>query len=78
MTGPPRLHGLFFNRQASRRDHVAVYVVRSFRRLDGRAGGLEILAGDFFPVDALPPGTTAPTRARLDEVLRGTPPAADW
>ncbi|MFG3756795.1 NUDIX domain-containing protein, partial [Klebsiella pneumoniae] len=26
ITGPPTLHGVFFNRRISRRDHVAVYV----------------------------------------------------
>ena len=30
MTAPPRLHGLFFNRRVSRRDHVAVFIVREF------------------------------------------------
>ena len=28
ITGPPELHGVFFNRNASRRDHVFVFVVR--------------------------------------------------
>ena len=36
-TAPPRLHGMFFNNRVSRRDHVAVYVLREFREL-GRAG----------------------------------------
>jgi 8-oxo-dGTP pyrophosphatase MutT (NUDIX family) len=76
--GSPQLHGIFFNRRASRRDHVVVYAVREFRQLDARAGGLEIVAGAFFPLDALPAGTTAPTRARLNELLRGTSPASDW
>ena len=31
LVGEPRLHGIFLNRHVSRRDHVAVYVVRSFR-----------------------------------------------
>ena len=31
LEGPPLLHGVFFNAQSSRRDHVAVYVVRTFR-----------------------------------------------
>jgi 8-oxo-dGTP pyrophosphatase MutT (NUDIX family) len=74
----PELHGIFFNRRASRRDHVAVYVVRNFRRIEQGVGGLEIVAGQFFPLDALPAGTTAPTRARLDEIVRGAPVAADW
>ena len=29
--GPPLLHGVFLNTQSSRRDHVAVYLVRTFR-----------------------------------------------
>src|ERR1700684_195221 len=29
---PPALFGIYFNRRASRRDHVALYVVRSFRQ----------------------------------------------
>lgn len=32
LTGEPALHGLFFNSHVSRRDHVAVYVVRQFRQ----------------------------------------------
>jgi 8-oxo-dGTP pyrophosphatase MutT (NUDIX family) len=30
---PPLLHGLFFNGRASQRDHVALFVVRSFRQV---------------------------------------------
>ena len=30
LKGEPALHGLFFNSHVSRRDHVAVYVVRQF------------------------------------------------
>src|SRR3977135_1795799 len=29
---PPRLHGVFFNDRDSRRDHVALFVVRAFRQ----------------------------------------------
>ncbi|TPW00533.1 MAG: hypothetical protein USCAAHI_00018 [Beijerinckiaceae bacterium] len=29
---PPVLHGMFFNSRVSHRDHVAVFVVRSFRQ----------------------------------------------
>ena len=32
LTAEPVLHGLFFNSHVSRRDHVAVYVVRQFRQ----------------------------------------------
>ena len=32
LTGEPVLHGIFFNSHVSRRDHVAVYVIRQFRQ----------------------------------------------
>ena len=35
VTAPPQLHGIFFNDRASRRDHVAVFVVRAFRQVGG-------------------------------------------
>ena len=38
----------------------------------------EISAHGFFPLDALPPGTTAGTRARIAEVLHGKPAAERW
>ena len=31
-TAPPKLHGVFFNRRVSRRDHVVVFVLRDFRQ----------------------------------------------
>jgi len=68
---PTVLHGLFFNRHASRRDHVAVYVVRHFRVLGERAPDREILAARFFATDSLPEDTSRATRARLAEILDG-------
>jgi len=38
----------------------------------------EIVAHGFFPVDALPEGTTAGTRARIAEVVGGRPAAERW
>jgi len=76
--GPASLHGLFLNRRISRRDHVAVYVVRRFRVTGERPPDREILAARFFPVDALPPDTTRGTRSRLKEALGGAPPTAEW
>src|SRR5689334_8079799 len=32
---PPTLHGIFFNARVSRRDHVAVYLVRDFTQAGG-------------------------------------------
>ena len=76
--GRPELFGLYFNRGASRRDHVAVYRVRDFRVLSRRAADWEIVEADFVPRARLPDGTTAATRARLAEMFDGRTPAADW
>jgi 8-oxo-dGTP pyrophosphatase MutT (NUDIX family) len=76
--GPPRLHGLFFNARISRRDHVAVYVVREFTQDGGPRHVHEIIEHGFFPPDALPEGTTRATRARLDEVLNGAAVSQLW
>ena len=76
--GPPVLHGLFFNTQSSRRDHVAAYVVRSFRVLGERPPDWEIAEARFFPRLALPEGTTRATRARLAEIFDSAPLSERW
>jgi ADP-ribose pyrophosphatase YjhB (NUDIX family) len=78
MEGPPVLHGLFFNTQTSRRDHVATYVVRNFRVLGERAPNWEIVEARFFPRLALPEGTTRATRARLAEIFDSAPRSELW
>ena len=76
--GPPVLHGLFFNTQTSRRDHVAAYVVRSFRILGERPPDWEIAEARFFPRLALPEGTTRATRGRLAEIFDSAPLSERW
>jgi 8-oxo-dGTP pyrophosphatase MutT (NUDIX family) len=78
LTGPPALHGVFFHPFYSRRDHVTIYVVRDFRQSAPPTPNREIVAHGFFPVDALPEGTTAGTRARIEEVLAGRPATTLW
>jgi 8-oxo-dGTP pyrophosphatase MutT (NUDIX family) len=75
---PPRLHGVFFNDRASRRDHVAVFVVPDFRQIGAPVPDREIIAHGFFSLDELPNDTTAPTRARIIEVLGGAPVSERW
>ena len=78
LTAPPQLVGLFFNDRASRRDHVALYVVRGFRQSAAPIADREILAHGFFAIDALPGDTTAATRARITEVIGGAPASERW
>lgn len=78
LADPPELFGVYFNRRASRRDHVALYVVRSFRQSALPQPNREIVAHGFFSADALPEATTRGTRARIAEVLGGRAPAECW
>lgn len=78
LTGAPVLHGIFQNIAATRRDHVAVYVVRDFEWGGPAAPTYEIREARFFPVAAVPDDTSAATRRRLEEILKGAAPAATW
>jgi 8-oxo-dGTP pyrophosphatase MutT (NUDIX family) len=74
----PALHGVFLNSHVSRRDHVAVYLVRHFTqdRLPEPNG--EIIACGFFDTRALPEETTLGTRLRISEALEDRPPIQTW
>jgi 8-oxo-dGTP pyrophosphatase MutT (NUDIX family) len=74
----PHLHGIFFNRHVSQRDHVVVYVVRDFHQAAKPAPNHEIVDCGFFDVKALPTGTTRGTRRRVEEAVEGRPISADW
>ena len=78
LTGTPRLHGVFFNRRASKRDHVAVYVVEDFQQDGPFQPNHEITLASFFAIDELPNDTTAGTRARIAEVLGRAPVSQHW
>ena len=78
LTGPPVLHGLFFNVHVSRRDHVAVYIVKHFRQDRLPEPNREIVECGFFPVATLPAETTKGTRLRIAEVLDGVAQVATW
>ena len=78
LQGEPALHGLFFNSHVSRRDHVAVYVVRQFLQDHLPKPNHEIVACGFFAADELPDETTQGTRLRIAEVLDGTARIDTW
>ncbi len=78
LEGTPQLHNIFFNRRVSRRDHVAVYVVRQFHQSGAPRPNSEIVATSFFDIHDLPDDTTRGTRARIREVIEGVAPTADW
>lgn len=78
LTGPAQLFGIYFNRKVSRRDHVALYIVRGFVVDEAKKPDMEIAEARFFPLDELPQGLTPATRRRLAEITEGAVPATDW
>jgi ADP-ribose pyrophosphatase YjhB (NUDIX family) len=78
LIGEPVLHGVFLNKHVSRRDHVAVYLVRQFRQDRPPEPNHEIIACGFFDTARLPAETTPGTRLRIAEVLEGRPANSTW
>jgi ADP-ribose pyrophosphatase YjhB (NUDIX family) len=77
-TQEPRLIGIYLNHVASKRDHVAVYLLRDFEQTAPRVPDREIVETGFFPLDALPSDTTQATRRRIAEALSGVPITQTW
>jgi 8-oxo-dGTP pyrophosphatase MutT (NUDIX family) len=78
LIGEAVLHGIFLNAHVSRRDHVAVYVVRHFRQERLPEPNREIIECGFFDAGNLPEDTTPGTRLRIAEVLDGKPQIETW
>ena len=73
----PQLYGLYFNKRTSRRDHVAMFIVRDFRQADPKPNH-EIVEHGFFSPNALPEDVTRATRARVAEVFNGAAISELW
>jgi ADP-ribose pyrophosphatase YjhB (NUDIX family) len=78
LTGEPQLRSIHLNRGASRRDHVAVYLVTAFEQERPKEPDREIAEAGFFPPDALPPLTTPGTLRRIAEIVDGRPADRFW
>lgn len=78
LVGEPKLHGVFFNGRVSRRDHVALFIVRDFHQDGLPMPNYEIIEHGFFAVDALPADTSRATRARIAEVFGGATVSELW
>jgi ADP-ribose pyrophosphatase YjhB (NUDIX family) len=78
LTAPPVLRSIHFNRQASRRDHVALYLVEGFSQTTAKLPDREIAEAGFFSIENLPENTTPATRRRIAEVLGGKAASPYW
>ena len=76
IVGEAALFHAYYNRNASKRDHVLFYRV-TVEQTKPRAPDREIAEGGFFSLDALPEETTAATLRRLRE-LKGEVERADY
>lgn len=71
-----QLFGIYLN-PLFRGDHVVLFRCPSWQACQSASKG-EILERGFFALDALPPGTTRATQARLREVFHEIPRTAHW
>lgn len=78
LTAPPVLKSMHFNRRASRRDHVGLYLVEQFNQTAPKLPDREIAATGFFPLDRLPEATTPATLRRIAEIFGGAAASPYW
>lgn len=74
---PPRLLGLYANRDHFPGDHIALYLVENWEQGPSSAF-LEIAEYGFFPEDELPSGTPHSVQARLKDVNAGVQSGDIW
>jgi ADP-ribose pyrophosphatase YjhB (NUDIX family) len=72
----PRLFQVYLSRAEGKVDHVALFVADDAEGAPRTADRGELLEVAFFPLDALPDGTSPATRRRLAE-YRGQAPLSD-
>jgi ADP-ribose pyrophosphatase YjhB (NUDIX family) len=74
----PKPFGVYFQPTPLQRDHVVLFVIERYRQPAPPVPDHEIMEHGFFPRDALPPDTSAATRARIAEVIMGAPVSPRW
>lgn len=78
LTSAPELHGMFSNFASFPGDHIAVFVVRHWRRREEYRKRGEISEARMFALADLPERTDPGTRARLAEIFDRAPPRPLW
>lgn len=78
LTAPAELHGIFANHVSFPGDHIALYVVRHWRRREHYRQAGEIAEAAMFAPDELPNSIDRGTARRLDEILNGRSRSSVW
>ncbi len=76
LQGKSELFAIYANFEHFKGDHVALYLVRDWDKVDRRC--LEIAETGFFDLDDLPEGMTAGTKKRLREIFLNEKPSEQW
>jgi ADP-ribose pyrophosphatase YjhB (NUDIX family) len=76
--GAPQLVGIYDNRASFPGDHVAIYIVRQWRRDHIPAPNFEISESAFFYPDGLPDNIVPGARRRIEEMLGQRSPDGVW
>jgi 8-oxo-dGTP pyrophosphatase MutT (NUDIX family) len=76
--GRPKLFGLYDNQRLFPGDHIALFVVRSWRQPRVPGPNREIAEQGFFAMSTLPETVNQPTRARIKEILGSGPASEMW
>lgn len=74
----PELHGVYANFESFPGDHIALFVVRRWRRNGGYCKPGEIAEADLFDRASLPEGTDPGTIVRLAEIFDGAQRRDSW
>ncbi|MGQ0673725.1 MAG: NUDIX domain-containing protein [Hyphomicrobium sp.] len=76
--GEPELFGIYANSSHFPGDHIALFVIRSWRQAEVPAPNSEIAEQGFFSTGTLPADINRATADRICEVLGSTGPAEMW
>jgi ADP-ribose pyrophosphatase YjhB (NUDIX family) len=75
---PPQVLSVHHNTRITRRDHVIVYRCANVRQTAAKTRDREIVAAEFFALDALPEGVTQSTLRRIGEMRGDAPADPNW
>lgn len=78
LEAPPALFGIYSHFDAFPGDHIVLFLAPQSRQARVPVPNREIAEWGFFSADALPEGTTLPTRRRIDEVLHQQGKSESW
>lgn len=78
LTEEPALLGVYKNRHASKRDHLALFKAGGWERLETFEPNKEIAEIGFFALDALPDDVTSGNLKRIREHYFGDPVSPYW